>query len=229
MYNEQNSKKHCSPALRRRRARRRKRLELVLAVILVACFIVSGVTLAYLFTGTESVENTFKSARVACEVIENGTDGSGGFDGVEKTNVRIRNTGDVQSYIRAKVVVTWMSEDKKTVTASQPACGTDYAIEYVTDTNESTNWVLGADGYWYYTVPVNPDVNGDDVVDEGTETGILITSCKLNEGVTAPEGFYLSVEIIASSIQSVPTSVVAEQWSSGVSSVSTDGSLMIKE
>ena len=82
-------------------------------------------------------------------------------------------------------------------------------------TNAATNWEKGSDGYWYYKLPVNV----------GKETEELIESCSLKDGITAPDGYYLSVEIVASSIQSTPPRVVTEQWDSGVSGV--NGSTLI--
>lgn len=218
MYRNNNSEKHYISARRRERMRRRKQRKLLIAITTILCASICGVTLSYVVTGTDPVKNIFEGAYVACEVLENGTDGQGDFDGKEKTNVRIQNTGNVQSYIRAKVVVTWMSVEGDSVTASKPVDGTDYEIIYANETAEATNWKQGADGYWYYTVPV----------DVGDATQNLIERCYLKEGATVPEGFRLSVEIVASSIQSTPVSVAVDQWESGVSGA--DGvTLAIKE
>lgn len=208
MNSENNSGKHATPA-RRRRLRRRKQEVLAFGLVALLCSVLSFATLAFVFTGTDAVENTFESAYVACDVLENGKDGTSPFDGEVKTNVQVQNTGEVQSYIRAAVVVTWMSEDKTQVTAQKPIDGTDYEITYASEAGDTTYWELGIDGYWYYKIPVN----------KGDETQNLIKSCTLKSDVTPPEGFYLSVEIVASSIQSTPSNVVAQQWSSGVASV----------
>lgn len=208
MYNENNSGNHYIPAHRRRRAKRRKQQGLIIAVVAILCSIIACATIAFVFMNTEPLKNTFTDAYVACEVLET-------FDGTTKTDVTVKNTGEVQSYIRAKVVVTWMSADKTKVTALKPVDDTDYVITYADETNADTNWEKGSDGYWYYKLPV----------DVGKETEKLIESCSLKPGVTAPDGYYLSVEIVASSIQSTPTRVVTEQWDSGVSGV--DGSTLI--
>jgi len=210
MYNENQSGKHYIPAHRRRRAKRRKQQSLIIAVVAILCSIIACATIAFVFTSTKPLENTFTDAYVACDVLET-------FDGTTKTDVTIKNTGEVQSYIRAKVVVTWMSADKTKVTALKPVDDTDYVITYADEINAATNWEKGSDGYWYYKLPVNV----------GKETEELIDSCYLKDGVTAPDGFYLSVEIVASSIQSTPTRVITEQWKSGVNGV--DGTTLIIE
>ena len=216
MYSEKNLEQQDNLTLHYRKTKRKRRKILAIALVISFCAILSGVTLAYIFTVTDPVVNTFESTRVACAVLENGADGTSPFDGKVKTNVKIKNTGEVQSYIRAKVVVTWMSEDEKQVTASKPVEDTDYIIvyadEHASENEPPINWVRGADGYWYYTVPVNV---------EATTTN-LIERCSLVNGVTPPEGYYLSVEIVAAAIQSTPINVVTTVWSSGVSDVSTD-------
>ena len=208
MYNNNNSGKHYIPAHRRSRAKRRKQQSLIIAVVTILCSIIACATIAFVFTSTKPLENTFTDAYVACDVLET-------FDGITKTDVTIKNTGEVQSYIRAKVVVTWMSDDKTKVTALKPIDDTDYIITYADETNAATNWKKGSDGYWYYKLPVNV----------GKETEELIESCSLKDGITVPDGYYLSVEIVASSIQSTPPRVVTEQWDSGVSGV--NGSTLI--
>ena len=226
MNSENHSAKHDTPA-RRRRLKRRKQEVLVFGLVALLCSVISFATLAFVFTGTGKVENTFESSYVACEVLENGADGTGSFDGVAKTNVRVKNTGEVQGYIRAAVVVTWMSADGTQVTAQKPVDGEDYEIVYANEsdaesgntTDNVTNWELGTDGYWYYKIPVNV----------GDSTQNLIKSCTLKSGVTPPDGFYLSVEIVASAIQSTPFEVVVTQWSSGVERVdeTANGAMLV--
>jgi hypothetical protein len=212
MYNNKNNEKRYVSPLRQRRSKDRKRHMLTIALVSVICCIISGVTLAYVFTHTDPLENTFDPSKVSCQVLE-GEDGNT-FDGETKTDVQIQNTGETDAYIRVAVVVTWMSEDKKTVTASVPQENTDYSITYAI----GSGWLKGADGFWYYTSPV--------AVDDITK--VLISDCHLLDTATIPEGFYLSVEIVASAIQSTPEYVVTQQWSSGVNSVGTDGTLTIK-
>lgn len=212
MYNNKNNEKRYVSPLRQRRSKDRKRHMLTIALVSVICCIISGVTLAYVFTHTNPLVNTFDPSKVSCQVLE-GEDGHT-FDGETKTNVKIQNTGETDAYIRAAVVVTWMSEDEKTVTASVPQEGTDYSITYAND----SGWLKGADDFWYYTSPVAVDGN----------TEVLVSDCHLSDTATIPEGFYLSVEIVASAIQSTPDYVVTQQWSSGVNSVGTDGTLNIR-
>ena len=93
----------------------------------------------------------------------------------------------------------------------------DYKIEY----NLDDSWVKGSDGYWYYTKSVPP-------TDGSNLTEILIEKATQNkEGPKGTDGtqYYLSIEIVASAIQSTPETVVKEQWSSGISDA--DGTTLV--
>lgn len=86
----------------------------------------------------------------------------------------------------------------QTVSAKVPLKDKDYSITLA----ENTNWIQGADGYYYYKLPVDP---------QGS-TGELIEECKLQNNASVPNGYHLSVEIVASAIQSAPDSVVQSMW-----------------
>lgn len=189
MYREKRSK---------RKVRQYKRTALLLSLMLIFTMAVVG-TIAYLSTSSDPVTNTFVSSTVTTSVDET-------IDKDVKRNVSIVNTGDIDAYIRAKVIITWQDEAGN-IYGQPPVQGTDYEIVY----NLSNNgWVESSDGFYYWTEPVKPT----------EKTGILITSCKQTEvkevGNTT---YYLNVEIVGSGIQSQPTSVVTDVWSSGVSGV----------
>lgn len=191
MNSENNTRKRVPKPVRRRQ--KAKRVGSGFVLLILAAVLAIGGTLAYIIANTVSVENKFTPGEVRCEVLED-------FDKITKSNVRIKNTGNTAAYIRATYVVTWQKEDGKedgTVNGKMPVVGTDYTIEFA----ENSGWKKIGD-YWYYTSPVAA----------GGETGVLIASCKLAEGTAVPTGYHLSVEIIASAIQSEPASVVAEKW-----------------
>ena len=176
-----------------------KRSMALLVSLAVVLTVAVGVTLAYIFTKTDPVENTFKPSKVTCAVIEDGKtsdDPLGQVNVSSKSNVQIKNTGDTTAYIRVAVVVTWKNEAGH-VWAQAPVEGTDYTIDWAYDDKDNpTRWTSDDDGYYYYTDPVAP----------GDLTGILIKEAKLKEGYSAPVGtdgtqYYLSIEIVASAIQ----------------------------
>lgn len=187
MNSENNTRKRVPKPVKRRQ--KAKRIGSGFVLLILAAVLAIGGTLAYIIANTASVKNEFTPGEVRCEVLED-------FDKITKSDVRIKNTGNTAAYIRATYVVTWQKDDG-TVNAKKPVENTDYTIEFA----ENSGWTK-IDNYWYYTSPVAAD----------GETGVLITSCKLAEGAAVPTGYHLSVEIIASAIQSEPASVVAEKW-----------------
>ena len=198
-----------------------KKLVLTLSVILLLLIAV-GATLSFLFANTEPVENTFTPSKVSCAVVENsGTPVSNGIQntGDKKSNVQIKNTGDTDAYIRVAVVANWVSADGSRVWAQKPIENTDYTMTLAS----IADWIRGADGFYYYGEDVSPN----------HLTELLITEARLMEGVTAPKGtdgtqYYLSIEIVASAIQSKPDYVVANEWSNTMVTVkSSNGTLTI--
>ena len=195
---------------------------IIIASVMLLLLATVGTTLAYIFTETNPVENTFEPSKVSCAVVENGgtpVTGSVTDTGNVKENVQIKNTGDTDAYIRVAVVVNWASADGSSVWSTKPEEGDnlDYKIEY----NLDDSWVKGRDGYWYYTKSV-PPTEGNNLTD------ILIEKATQNkEGPKGTDGtqYYLSIEIVASAIQSTPETVVKEQWSSGISDV--DGTTLV--
>lgn len=171
-----------------KRSHAKKPLAALVALVLIIGAVVGG-TLAYLAARTDAIVNTFNPAKVDITVDEN-------FNGKTKENVKITNTGDTEVYIRATYVVTWKDATGKEVYPTQPVEGTDYSIAL----NLSEGWVQYG-GYYYYTEPVAPDAS----------TGVLITSCAPVAG-RAPEGYFLSVDVLASAIQSTPAKAVTEAW-----------------
>ena len=162
-------------------------IKLVICLILLLMISVGG-TIAFVVTHTSEIRNTFTESVVKCEVDET-------FKDNVKSNVSIKNTGDTTAYIRAFVNVTWMNESGQVASVSPKS--TDYMIEYST-----SGWLKGSDGYYYYSLPVQPN----------NKTAVLINSCELLETASAPDGYYLSVEIVCSAIQSTPVSVVSNIW-----------------
>lgn len=167
---------------------------LVLVVSLLALLlVVAGGTLAWL-TAQDSVSNTFTPAHVTCDVEED-------FNGTTKEKVSIKNTSDIPVYIRASIIVTW-KDSKGNVYGQLPVEGTDYTMTMAND----SKWVPNG-GYYYYTSPVAV----------GDTTGTLINECVVSATAEKPNGYDLSVEIIAEAIQSQPDRAVKDAWGVTVS------------
>lgn len=155
----------------------------LLSVVLVASI---GGTVAYLNSRTAPQVNEFVPASVTCAVEEQFEDGMKQF-------VKVRNTGNIDAYIRATVVVTFVDENGK-VSAVAPIEGTDYTVIWANGL-----WKQGSDGYWYYASPVA----------SGEVTGDLI---EMAQPVSVPEGFRLNIQIVATAIQAQPDEAVQGAW-----------------
>lgn len=169
-----------------KRVMKTKKPVALVALLLLLCCTVVG-TLAYLVDKTPEVKNTFEPASVSTAVEET-------FKNGEKKDVKIQNTGNIDAYIRAAIIINWA--DKQGNISATPVKTTDYTITWTKE-----GWVEH-NGYYYYTAPVAA----------GALTGELFTDCKLAEKVTPPEGYSLQVTILADGIQSEPADAVIQAW-----------------
>lgn len=160
-----------------------------LLAIIMAIGAAVGTTVAFLVDQTNEVKNTFEYAKVSCEVEED-------FKNGMKSNVRIKNTGTTDAFIRATYVVNWL-DSKGNIVPSVPD-GYSYALT----TNPDNKWIEPAerDGYFYYLTPVAP----------GASTPGSLLNCTVTYPAN-PE-YTLSVEILATAIQSSPASAALEAW-----------------
>lgn len=162
-----------------------------LALALVLTLSVGG-TIAYLITDTGPVTNTFTPGNVACEVIEK-------FDGTTKSDVKIKNTGNTDAYIRAAIVVNWI--DTNGHFAPEVVNNDEYRLDL------GNGWIEQG-GYYYWPSSVAASA----------ETGKLIQSCSPN---VTKEGYTLCVEVLADAIQATPINAVKDAWGVTV----TDGTI----
>lgn len=180
-----------------------KGVALLVSVLLLVCVTVGG-TLAYIITASGPITNLFNPSKVTTEVYEE-------IGQNIKQNVKIQNTGDTEAWIRVAVIVTWQNEDGN-VYGRKPVEGSDYSLD-LNVYNESepignSKWIKGADNFYYWPLPVK----SDEEAPLDCSTGILINSCSYINN--APEGYFLSVEILGSGIQSKPDRVFNDEWGS---------------
>ena len=183
MYRGKRLKKYSIPASL-------KRSPVLVAALAVTLLVTVAGTFAFLVDDDGPVKNQFIPSSVPNKVVEE-------FDGEVKDNVVIKNEGNIDAYIRAAVVVNWVDKDGN-IYGTAPVEGEDgdYSMTW---SGLATNggWAKGLDGFYYYLSRVVPD---------GT-TNVLFTDCKpLVDNTTQttlnqPEGYSLSVEIVAQSIQ----------------------------
>lgn len=168
----------------------KKRKIPVLTWVLIGLAVLSmtfGGTVAYLSASAGPLTNQFEIEDSVNPVIQETVTGN------VKSNVTV-NVGetDYPVYVRAAVVVTWQKDGN--VYWQAPVKGIDYAI-----TMNETDWFKADDGYWYYRSPV---------ASEGSTTA-LINTCAPAKAAPA-DGYVLSVEILAQTIQAVGTTDTGE-------------------
>ena len=146
-----------------------------------------GGTIAWLSTKTTPVTNTFTPAMVTCEVEEDFNENTG-----KKTNVNVKNTGNIDVYIRVKLV-TYRTND-----AGQHIGGTAQLPKF----NLGENWVEYGE-YYYYTLPVAPDEK---------PAANLADSMTLTGSYEDADGGKQALDVMAEAIQSAPEKAVGEAW-----------------
>ena len=165
----------------KRNASRKKTWTLMICLALLAGLAVGG-TLAWLTSSTGSVVNTFTVGNVEGEVEET-------FDGTIKKNVNVTNTGDVDAFIRVKLVTYRVNA------AGNPVGGEAESLSFT----PGTGWVEH-EGYYYYTFPVKPKFK--------PEANLIGDS-----GITLDgDGGRQVVEVMAELIQSEPARAVQDAW-----------------
>ena len=162
-----------------------KRSIVLVASVLVLLLAVAGGTLAWLAAQTDGVINTFDPAHVSCAVTED-------FDGTIKRSVNVTNTGDIDAYIRVKLVTYRVNAQ------NQHIGGTAEIPEFT----PGAGWVKYGEHY-YYTLPVAAG---------GAPAADLISSINLTGSYNDADGGKQVIEVMAEAIQSVPDTAVKDAW-----------------
>lgn len=151
---------------------------LSLAALLIIAASIGG-TLAWLTSKPSGIVNTFTPGEVPNEVVEEFDDGV-----TTKSNVRVKNTGNVDAYIRVALVPIWRNADG--TGAGYPAAAVnpdDYGMD--------SDWFKQG-SYYYYSKSVAPN----------KVTALLLTSFTAPATPTnEPEGTYYELQVLAQSIQ----------------------------
>lgn len=170
------------------------------ALILSLCLIFAlavGTTVALLVAHTNAVTNTFTAAKSEIKIEEK-------TDGGSKSEIYVKNEGTATSYVRVKLVMNWVSEDGKTISAAPVKIDVEY---------DKDKWFLGTDGIYYYKTPVGPKDSGNN-----TTANLLQEGSPITQPEGAPDGCHLEVTVLAESIQAAPDTAVQQSWDVDVGS-----------
>lgn len=133
----ENRSNQPSKKSRRRRVMRNRAILLIASIALVCALAAAG-AVAFLIDNTEAVKNEFTPSHVTCAVEES-------FDGTTKTNVQIKNTGDIPAYIRV-ALVTYCVDGEGNVDGTKTAT-------IIPSFTMGDGWVKSGE-YYYFTKPV---------------------------------------------------------------------------
>ena len=129
---------------------------LIIALALILVLAVGG-TVAYIFTQTDPVINTFTPTEAKITVDEETSNN-------QKTSITVvNNSTGVPVYIRVALVANMIDKDENVTGAAS-----------VPTFTLGDNWLEGSDGYYYYTQPVPVD---------GSTGNLLQSSMKLDENM----------------------------------------------
>lgn len=164
----------------------RKILLILLALALLLTATMIGSVFAYMYRRTETVTNQLVPAEVNCQVVET-------FDGSKKTGINVRNTGNIDAYLRVRLVTYWVNEQGEIV--AEPSQMPE--IRFNND-----DWLSGTGNTYYYKSPVAPD--------QTPPVDLLSQPITLT---TANDGKYSQViEVFAEAIQAEPSGAVTSSW-----------------
>ena len=160
----------------------RKILKTAIFILSIVLVLLCGTTFALMYRQTQSVNNQLEAAYVACTVEEI-------FNEQTKTKIAVKNTGNIDAYLRLRLVSYWVDGNGNIV--SKPS-----QMPAVTG---AAGWVVGSDNTYYYSKPIAPDA---------ATPNLLSGSITLVE----EDGCLQVVEVFADAIQSKPEEAVTGSW-----------------
>ena len=161
---------------------KRKILKIVILILSIILLLLCGTAFALMYRQTQPLNNQLEAAFVACDVEED-------FNGETKTSIAIKNTGNIDAYLRVRLVSYWV--DSNGNITSKPS--------WMPPVSVTSGWVTGTGNTYYYSQPVAP---GD------ITTNLLYADITLEE----EDGYLQVIEVFADAIQSKPAEAVTTSW-----------------
>lgn len=137
-------------------------------------------TIAWLTGEADPLTNKFGPANVPPEIVEE-------FDGETKQNVKVKNIGNIDGFMRATLSAVWLTE------------AGDIAPDAVDPLvfDQHANWFYH-EGFYYYKIRVAPGETTENLIDAF--------------GLPTKAGLRFELQVIASSIQADPDEAVEHAW-----------------
>lgn len=159
-------------------------LTVLIGILLLGA--VGGSVWAYMIKRTQTEENLLTPARVECQLYE-----VKNADTTQKTSVTVENTGNVNAYVRVRMVSYWVDSSTGNV-VSKPSQAPTFTL--------GSGWIAGSNNTYYAQEALAPGA---------------FTSNLLGSAITlslSSEGYLQVIEVFAEVIQAQPTSAAVESW-----------------
>lgn len=183
------------------------------AAALAAVLVVGGVAGVVAWTtAQDALTNAFQVGQVNPEVVEDFTSKPDSSGNVVKENVKAKNSGSVDIYVRAQVNIYWVDAAGNQLW-EEPQAGEDYNV----DQDDANGWVLHSDGYYYWTSRLGVGATTANLIDSVSQDSRQIEADQA-------AGRNLVVDIDIQGIQADPALAVKEAW--GVE-VDSEGGLIV--
>jgi hypothetical protein len=178
-----------------------------LSIIIVGAILIVAsvsVTVAYMIIRSPEITNSFVPAKIDCQVLETETIID---DVVTKTSVTAQNTGDVDAYIRVRVVTYWEDSKGNLVARTSPKNEFDGAWKY----NDAA-WIYDdTNQTFYHKAPVGANDVTAELLGSGFD-GITLKPESVEQEGNVTFTYYPVVEFIVEGIQAAPDTAVKESW-----------------
>lgn len=161
---------------------------LIITMFILIIILAVSFTVAFLMK-TSSNTNNLVLGNVTPQLVETFTPAN-----KIKENVYVRNNGNIDIYVRVALVFSFEDNDDN-ILIDEPVEDDDYTISF----SNSTKWVLGADGYYYYKEKISPN----------SITDILVNSCTSIKNYTDRT---FNFDVVVESIQADPARAVTDAW-----------------
>ena len=172
----------------------RRLIPAILLLTLALTFVV-GTVYAYMFMRTDEKAASFTPAVVSCTVEET-------FDGTNKSGITVTNTGNVDAYLRVRLVTYWIHGEGEN--AGKVAAESSPTLSIV----PANGWLKGKDNTFYYPNPVAPDKSTPSLF-----SGSITLEQK--------DGLKQVIDVFAEAIQADPAAAVTTNWDVTVDSSGT--------
>lgn len=158
----------------------------IIVAVVVSLVAAAGIAVAYMFDKTPVVTNEFTPAEVACQVEEK-------FDATVKSEIKVQNTGKIDSYIRLRLVSYWVDANGNVLGKASEMPSISY---------DDAKWLKDGDTY-YYKTPVESTALTEN---------LLTSPVTLQQSTYNDQPAYQVLEVFAEAVQSAPADAVKQAW-----------------